>query len=163
MKFTEKQYFKQISLWVILLVVMASSIVPVINVAKTKPLSVLMIISPTLIIMALFFIMNLKTVINTTNISIQFYPFIRKPKKYNWSDISRIELIKYNPLLDYGGWGIRGFSDNKAYNIQGNIGLKLYFKDNTKLLIGTQKPKELNEVIAQICKDQKITFRNSLT
>jgi hypothetical protein len=37
-----------------------------------------------------------------------------------------------------------------AYNISGDKGLQLEFTDNKKLLIGTNKPEELNEVLSKI-------------
>ena len=143
--------------------VLALSIIPILNVAATKPLAVLICILPVILIMALFFLMNLKTVINQKSINIQFYPFIRKPKAFLWEDIKKIELTKYQPMVEYGGYGIRGLGDDKAYNIQGDIGLKLYFKDGKKLMLGTQKPNEINKVVTEICQTQKIPFHNSLT
>lgn len=143
--------------------VLALSIIPILNVAATKPLAVLICILPVILIMALFFLMNLKTNINQKSINIQFYPFIRKPKVFLWEDIKKIELTKYQPMVEYGGYGIRGLGDDKAYNIQGDIGLKLYFKDGKKLMLGTQKPNEINKVVTEICQMQKIPFHNSLT
>ena len=163
MQFTEKQYFKQKWIWFMLFGVLALSIIPILNVAATKPLAVLICILPVILIMALFFLMNLKTVINQKSINIQFYPFIRKPKAFLWEDIKKIELTKYQPMVEYGGYGIRGLGDDKAYNIQGDIGLKLYFKDGKKLMLGTQKPNEINKVVTEICQMQKIPFHNSLT
>ena len=163
MQFTEKQYFKQKWIWFMLFGVLALSIIPILNVAATKPLAALICILPVILIMALFFLMNLKTVINQKSINIQFYPFIRKPKAFLWEDIKKIELTKYQPMVEYGGYGIRGLGDDKAYNIQGDIGLKLYFKDGKKLMLGTQKPNEINKVVTEICQTQKIPFHNSLT
>ena len=143
--------------------VLALSIIPILNVAATKPLAVLICILPVILIMALFFLMNLKTVINLQGIHIQFFPFIREPKVFLWKDIQKIELKKYQPMVEYGGYGIRGLGDDKAYNIQGDIGLKLYFKDGKKLMLGTQKPNEINKIVREICQMQKIPFHNSLT
>lgn len=163
MHFTEKQYFKQKWLWLMLFGIMAISVLPLINVAKTDPLGVAISVIPILLIMSLFFFMNLKTTINQKSINIQFYPFIRKPKVFLWDEIENIELTKYKPLVEYGGYGIRGLGDNKAYNIQGDIGLKLYFKNGKKIMIGTQDPERINKVVSEICKMQKIPFHNSLT
>lgn len=163
MHFTEKQYFKQKWIWFMLFGILALSVVPVLNVAATKPLAVLICILPVLLIMALFFLMNLKTVINQKGIHIQFFPFIREPKVFLWEDIQKIELKKYQPMVEYGGYGIRGLGDDKAYNIQGDIGLKLYFKNGKKLMIGTQNPKGINKIVREICQMQKIPFHNSLT
>jgi hypothetical protein len=54
---------------------------------------------------------------------------------------------KYKPLLEYGGYGIRGFGNNRALNIAGKTGLQLIFKDGRKLLIGTQKGLEMIEML----------------
>ncbi len=143
--------------------ILALSVVPVLNEAKNNPLALAISVIPMLLIMALFFLMNLKTVINQKGVHIQFYPFIRKPKVFLWKDIQKIELKKYQPLVEYGGYGIRGLGDDKAYNIKGNIGLKLYFKNGKKLMIGTQNPKGINKIVREICQMQKIPFHNSLT
>ncbi|WP_177761203.1 hypothetical protein [Flavobacterium sp. I3-2] len=163
MLFTEKQYFKQIWLWAIILITTPISILPIVNSSEVNLVSLLICLVPTLLIIILFLVMNLKTSINQKSIDIQFFPFIRKPKSFLWDDIQKIELKKYQPLVEYGGWGIRGLGDDKAYNIKGNIGLKLFLKNGKKVMIGTQNPKNLNKVIAEICKSQKIPFHNSLT
>jgi TATA-box binding protein (TBP) (component of TFIID and TFIIIB) len=44
-------------------------------------------------------------------------------------------------MLEYGGWGIRcGWHGKKVYNISGNRGVQLVFKNGKRLLIGSQKP-----------------------
>lgn len=163
MLFTEKQYFKQTWLWAIILITIPISILPIINSSEINFVSLLICLVPTILIIVLFLVMNLKTSINEKSIAVQFFPFIRKPKAFFWDDIQKIELKKYQPLVEYGGWGIRGLGDDKAYNIKGNIGLKLFLKNGKKVMIGTQNPKDINKVIAEICKSQKIPFHNSLT
>jgi hypothetical protein len=58
--------------------------------------------------------------------------------------VASIEVRKYSPIKEYGGWGFRyGFKNGKAYNISGNMGLQLILKNGDRILIGTQKPEEL--------------------
>ena len=38
----------------------------------------------------------------------------------------------------------------KAFNIKGNMGLQLQFKDGKKLLIGTQKEEEIKQFLIDI-------------
>ena len=102
--------------------------------------------------------MNLQTTINENGIMIKFYPFHRKQKVFNWEDIAHIELLKYSPLFEYGGWGIRGLGDDKAYNVRGNTGLKIFFKNKNKILIGTQKPDELRDFIENLKNQKEINF-----
>lgn len=98
-----------------------------------------------LIIVILFWIMKLETFIYEDQIEIKFYPF-KIHNTYKLNEIEKMEVIKYNPLLDYGGWGIK----LGAYNISGNKGLKIYYRKNNyvdSILIGTQKQEELSKII----------------
>jgi hypothetical protein len=96
---------------------------------------------------ALFFVFRLETNITEVAISVRFFPLHLKFRKYLWLDIEAAEVRKYKPLLEYGGYGIRGFGKNRALNISGNTGLQLVLKDGRKLLIGTQKGHEMIEML----------------
>lgn len=69
-----------------------------------------------------------------------------KFKKIRPNDIGKYYIRTYNPLREYGGWGIRtgwGRKSGKAYNMSGRIGLQLELKNNKKILLGTHKPEDL--------------------
>ncbi len=157
--FEEKQRFTQWWIWVIniaiLLIFLAGIYVQIIQGEPfgTKPMSDVGLIILTLFMILfnlLFFGFNLKTQITHNKIYFKFFPFHLKNKEYLISDIQEMKVVKYSPIGDYGGWGIRGFGDNKAFNVKGNMGLKILFKDGTKRLIGTQKPEELKKVITEL-------------
>lgn len=57
--------------------------------------------------------------------------------------IRHSEVRTYSPLKEYGGWGIRYGSNGKAYNVSGNQGVQLEFRDGKRLLVGSQLPLEL--------------------
>jgi hypothetical protein len=61
-----------------------------------------------------------------------------------------LEVVKYNPISDYGGWGVRLSRNGKAFNVKGEFGLKLYFDNRKPLLIGTQKPEELKKILESL-------------
>lgn len=94
---------------------------------------------------------KLTTKIYEEYIIIKFFPFVRN-KKILFTELESCQVRKYSPLAEYGGWGYRIgiFGKGIAYNIRGNMGLQLVYKNNKKLLIGTQKPEELERVIEQI-------------
>ncbi len=106
------------------------------------------------VFIGLFFGSNLRTIVKSDGIEIRYFPFHRKYKKFLLSEIAEYKIRKYSPLLEYGGWGIRwGFSPRGiAYNVYGNMGIQLIFKDGKKILIGTQKPQEFFEAINKINK-----------
>ncbi|MCO6495447.1 MAG: hypothetical protein J5I91_07215 [Bacteroidetes bacterium] len=103
-----------------------------------------------LVITSLVLGMTLRTIIKQDGIYVKIFPFFTKYKFYKWEEISNVYVRKYKPLLEYGGWGIRGFYKNRAFNISGNMGLQIEFKNGKKLLIGTHQPEELDKIINKI-------------
>jgi hypothetical protein len=66
------------------------------------------------------------------------------------SRITRLEVIQYRPLRDYGGWGIRwGRDGERVFNARGDRGVRLYFADGSRVLIGSQRPESLALAIEQ--------------
>jgi hypothetical protein len=64
--------------------------------------------------------------------------------------VQRVEVVRYRPFADFGGWGIRiGRDGERALNARGDRGVRLFLADGTRLLIGSQRPEELARVIAQ--------------
>ena len=110
-------------------------------------------LSLVLLVIALIFInmIYLETRMDKNGIGVRFYPLHFQEKYYAWDEITSAEIRKYRPILEYGGWGWRkSLRNGTAYNIKGNIGLQLNFKDGKKLLIGTQDPDQLQVVLDQI-------------
>ena len=109
-----------------------------------------------LIIILFILIMSLKTEITTEGVSVQFFPFHRKPRFFPWQNINSIYVRKYKPLLEYGGWGIRVglFGKGLAYNVSGNMGIQLALNNNKNLLIGTQRPEEVSIALQKAGKGQ---------
>jgi hypothetical protein len=93
---------------------------------------------------------HLETRITREGIIVRFFPLQLKFRIYQWNDIEEIFVRRYNPLLEYGGWGMRGFANNRALNIGGDTGVQLVFKDARRLLIGTQKEKEIIEILKML-------------
>jgi hypothetical protein len=61
-----------------------------------------------------------------------------------FTDIQSYHVVTYNPVAEYGGWGIRyGAAGDKAYNVSGTRGVRLHFTYGGRLLIGSQRPEEL--------------------
>ena len=97
----------------------------------------------------LFWQMRLTTRVSSDGIRVRFVPFHFKEQFYPWDSIESAQVRTYSPLREYGGWGIKyGFNgQGKVYNVSGNHGLQLIFKSGEKLLIGTQKPEEIQAAV----------------
>jgi hypothetical protein len=100
----------------------------------------------------LLLFMKLKTRVDETGIYYKYTPLHREEIRIDWSNIKESYVRKYNPILDYGGWGIRMgiFGKGRAYNVWGNMGLQIILNNGKKLLLGTQKPEELKEVLSKL-------------
>ena len=106
----------------------------------------------TFLITALFAIVHLDTIIKRDGIYFRFYPVQRKYKYLSWQKITKSYVRRYKPILEYGGWGMRIglFGRGRAYNVPGRNGLQLVYSDGKKLLIGTQKPEEITEILVSL-------------
>ncbi len=153
--FKEEQRFTQLWLIVLLAVSLIVPVVLIINEFSKENtrmttnefvLTLLGLLASVLII----FIFKLTTRIDEKGIYYQFFPFHWQLKLISWKDISKAYVRTYNPIGDYGGWGLKGKwfgSKGKAINISGDIGLQIELKNGKKLLIGTQKENDAKNVL----------------
>jgi hypothetical protein len=155
--FYERQRFRQFWLWALLLGVSVFMVWKAYNLETEGrmigPFNVELLIGAgfCIVIATLIFSCFLETTIRKEGIYVRFFPFHVKAKYFSWDTLSQAYVRKYNALLDYGGWGVRYglFGKGSAYNVSGNKGIQLVFKDGSKLLIGTQKPTEAEEALAK--------------
>ncbi len=148
-EFKETQRFTQWWLW---LVLVGSWVVLMYSLATVQPQTTLAYFISFVVGMLLpifFWQMRLMTRITEEGIYVRFVPFHFKEQFYPWESIESAQVRTYSPLMEYGGWGIKyGFNgQGKVFNVAGDQGLQLVFKSGEKLLIGTQKPTEIQAFI----------------
>ncbi len=93
-------------------------------------------------IIILFYNFKLSTKITDEAIIIKLYPFHLYSKRFEWPQLSEIIVREYNPLKEYGGWGLRGFGDKKSATVNGSWAIELVFHNGQSLLIGTKNPED---------------------
>ncbi|MEA2097337.1 MAG: DUF6141 family protein [Candidatus Cloacimonadota bacterium] len=94
----------------------------------------------------LFYSVKLTVEVRNDGIHIRFFPLYSRIILFN--NVNSYEVTKYRPLSDYGGWGIRWSSEKGwAYNVSGNLGVELELSNGKRLLIGSQDPKKLVQMI----------------
>lgn len=155
--FKEEQRFTQ--LWLIVLM-SVSLIVPVALIfqeysKKNSSISTNELIGSTIAILAsglLIFFFKLKTRIDEKGIYYQFFPFHFKYKLISWSEIENAFVRTYDPIGEYGGWGLKGGAfwnsgKGKCINVSGDVGIQLELTNGKKLLIGTQKKIDAKKVL----------------
>lgn len=102
----------------------------------------------------IFLNIKLITEIKPNGLYVKMFPFHLKWQFFPFEKIEKAELVKYSPLKDYGGWGIRYGKSGKAYNARGNEGIMLYLEGGKKLLIGTQKGEEFINILIPYLKNK---------
>ncbi len=90
-----------------------------------------------------FYYLRLVTEVRTDGLYYRFYPLHFRFHRLAFSDIAGCEAVTYRPIRDYGGWGIRFGPRGKAFNVRGNRGVELVLNDQSRILIGSQKPEQL--------------------
>lgn len=152
--FKEEQRFTQT--WLIIIIVISLIVTLAIilkEIDKLTTSEIIISIGTIILASGLIFLFKLTTRIDEKGIHYKFFPFHLKFKTVFWNDIENAYIRTYDAISEYGGWGIRGGTlwykaKGKAINISGNIGIQLELKDGKKLLIGTNKKEQAQDVLS---------------
>ena len=153
--FREEQQFKQVWLWLLVGISSVAALLPIIfsdTDLKTRILLVCVAALPLIFIAS----MKLITEVRDDGIYFRFAPFHTKDRQISWDEIDQVYSRQYRPLAEYGGWGVRygNRKVGKAFNVSGNQGLQIIFKDGRKLLLGTQSPDEIEAAVMDAMNNQ---------
>lgn len=153
-EFREEQRFNQIWVWAILIapmvMVLSQFTIDIIDKKEFETEDIIGITFVTLIFTGLiiwFRRIKLETIISEKGIDIRYNGLFTK-KHFPKSDIVKVELVTYDPLWHYGGWGLR-YSTKRGwcYNVAGDKGCKLTLKNGKAVMIGTQQSEEMQTVL----------------
>jgi hypothetical protein len=154
--YTEIQKFTQWWLWVLLLAVLA---LPVYGMLQqiilgepfgSKPMSdlgLVLFFVGTLLIIGLFWYLELRTEIDETGIRVRLRPI--SAEVFTWDQIEHIEIITYG----FVGYGLRFSSKyGTVYNTRGNKGLSIRLKSGSRYVVGTQNPEGISQILRTLDK-----------
>jgi len=159
--FTEQQWLRQKWLWILMfginLLIFYGFIQQIVfdkpyGTQPTSDLGITLVLLLMTVTTMLLLSIRLDTEVDKDGIKYRYFPFHLTTKAISWDDVSKAYIRKYNPIMEYGGWGIRWgtYGKGNAYNVAGNMGLQLVLKNGKKLLFGTQKADDLDRVIEQL-------------
>jgi len=72
-------------------------------------------------------------------------PLVRR--RVPFSEIVSIESVRYSPIREFGGWGVRGWGARKAWSARGSLAVALTLEGDRLLLVGSDHPRRLEERI----------------
>lgn len=96
---------------------------------------------------------KLQTFINSDGIYLRYFPFQWRYKFIDWKTVDKLYIVRYKPIFEYGGWGFRKKRKGTvAYTVKGRMGLKIDLIDGKSILIGTQNPEYLKDILIELGK-----------
>lgn len=143
-EFTEIQQFRQKWLWTLLLGITAISTYFSFLDAGLRAATILLAVL-TVILSGLYSV-RLVTKIGVEKISYQFYPFHLKERSINTSERD-IEVSKYSPLKEFGGWGLRWRPGKVAFSVSGSHCIRINSDTGREIVLGTQKPEKAEKAL----------------
>lgn len=163
-RFQETQRFRQVWLWIVLVAAILPSTVitflgiwqqvihgrpfgdhPTSNGGLVTAFVATVIIGVTVLVM--MFMARLDVAVRDDEVFVRFRPFHFKGRHIPMRDIADAKMRVYRPIVEYGGWGIRMGFNGMAYNVSGNEGVQLVLADGSRVLIGSQRSRELEAAI----------------
>lgn len=93
------------------------------------------------------FWMHLQTEVHPQGVRLRFRGLF-VDRRIEWPEIEGFQAVSYRPIREYGGWGVRGLSGKRAYNVKGDRGVLVWLSGGRTVLIGSQRSEALEAALA---------------
>ncbi len=105
------------------------------------------LVLPSVLIMG---VLRMTTEVTPIELCVWFGWFPTYRKTVPVDAIRSLEVVRYRPIVECGGWGIRnGPEGERVLNARGDQGVRILLDDGTRLLIGSQRPEDLARALEQ--------------
>jgi hypothetical protein len=148
-RYHEEQRFSAGIFGILIAVILFVGIATVLAVPSAPPdQAPLLLIGPCVVglIAVLFTLSHLDVDVTDDAVTIAFR-YLWPARRIAMKDIVGLEVKRYRPLIDYGGWGVRLGPAGWAFSTGGSVGVKLRLRSGFPVLIGTSRPQELEAAI----------------
>jgi len=148
-RYHEEQHFHDAFMGLLVLAMLFVVFVTTVAVVFSRPNDALLLaIAPAMIVLvaALISLSHLDVDVTDSGVSIAFR-HLWPTRRIAFADIVGLEVKRYRPLIDYGGWGVRLGPAGWAYTTGGDVGVKMRLRKGLPVLIGTRHPSELEAAI----------------
>ncbi|MEM9671125.1 MAG: hypothetical protein AAF992_00925 [Bacteroidota bacterium] len=163
--FTEVQRFRQTWIWVLLGALLGTLLfLGILQVVQHQLSGTHWLSTPALLfiggiwglLVLIAYKAHMFTKIDEEGVTFQLFPLQWSPRRIPWADIEEMYIRDYDGIAEYGGWGMRYGLQGKSYTISGRFGLQLHLSDDQQILIGTQRPVELEKLILRLRCNRKL-------
>jgi len=160
-RYHEEQHFHDLLMGLLVLAMLFVVFVTTVAVVFSRPNDALLLaIAPVVVVLvaALISLSHLDVDVTDSGVSIAFR-YLWPTRRIAFGDIVGLEVKRYRPLIDYGGWGVRLGPAGWAYTTGGDVGVKLRLRKGIPVLIGSRHPSELEAAIRAGVEAQAPTTR----
>ncbi|RDV81709.1 DUF6141 family protein [Ammonifex thiophilus] len=92
----------------------------------------------------------LETVVQEGALYFRYFPYHLSYRCIPFSRLAKSRVRIFDPFGELGRWGIWWWgADGVAYTVTGNQGVELFLTDGKVVLLGSQRPEELQQVLEQ--------------
>jgi hypothetical protein len=148
-RYHEEQHFHGAFIGLLLVTMVFVVVITVVAVVFSRPDDALLLaIAPVVVVLvaALISLSHLDVDVGERGVTIAFR-HLWPTRRIAFSDVVSVEVRRYNPLLEYGGWGVRIGPKGWGYMTSGNEGVQLRLRKGLPVLIGSARPRELEAAI----------------
>jgi len=148
-RYHEEQHFHGALMGLLLVAMVFVVVITVLSVVFARPGDALLLaIAPVVVVLvaSLISLSHLDVDVTDQGVSIAFR-YLWPTRRIGFAEIVGLEVRRYNPLLEYGGWGVRLGPRGWGYMTSGNEGVQLRLRKGLPVLIGSKHPPELEAAI----------------
>jgi len=145
--FREEQRFRESWLWLVIGVPVAFSLWVLLVTPGTPPGASVAVVLVAVAVGALIALARLETTVTADAVLVMFHG-IWPTRRIRLEDIAEHAPMHYT-MWDSGGWGVHFGLAGLTYNVSGNEGVHFRLKNGARVLVGTQRPAELDSAIAK--------------
>lgn len=145
----EEQHFHGALTGLLLVAMVFVVVVTVVAVVFSRPGDALLLAAAPVVVVlvaSLISLSHLDVDVTDRGVTIAFR-YLWPTRRIGFAEIVGLQVRRYNPLLEYGGWGVRLGPKGWGYMTSGNEGVQLRLRKGLPVLIGSIRPRELEAAI----------------
>jgi len=148
-RYHEEQHFHRAILGVLSAALVVVAIVTLVELVAGRPAELwLVVVGPIVVgvVAVLLSLSHLDVDVTDAGVTIAFR-YVWPARRIAFSEIVGLEVRRYDPLLEYGGWGVRLGPKGWGYMTGGTEGVQLRLRKGLPVLIGSARARELEAAI----------------
>ena len=167
--FQEQQKLRQWYVWLVLILVLTIAISfttnSILNYLESTPGAASFVVLGVLLLsISLFFLIStagskLNVIATEDSLYFQWIPLNNRYNKVFWQNVKSIKMIEYRSM----GYGMRiSEKYGSIYNAFGGYAINIITRGGNQFLIGTAKPKELEDILIKLKDKHYFNYENEL-